>query len=377
MRPTYWFHVGMPKCASTAIQYGLRNSFLPEESRSWDHKKLGSRYGEPNTIDKYFNNDWENLRKGELFEPLAIKKGQFRLISCEDLCGLPPPPSDLGDWSGLAIVRNPKDWLVSAAVQSFVTGPTIGKHVYTLGDSILSGKVVNNEQFLMEALSRKAFEYKKRISQLLMWKANSELFEIVPYSKGMSVSTTLQKSLSKIGLKQEIEEIPILRSGQSGLTLQLALSIYAVALREFSLSVENAFHLAKLSMIVEDQELSGRLQVSTPSFRNDYESLLNEAIQTYELLDVDHQFCQQEDSPSNFPLDLVDEDHLLQLSRLIVRARIRRGFTPKGFDERSYVNMNSDLLAAAPLGDDFENWARTHWECNGLFEGRPAPIIKG
>jgi|GEM_PF-5560340 len=337
---------------------------------------MGSGYDDPNIIDKYFNSDWEELRKGEMFEPLAIKTGQYRLISCEEICSLPPPSFRLGDWSGLAIVRNPKDWLVSAAFQSFVAGLTIGKPVYMLGESILSGKAVTNEQCLMEAFSPKAFQYKECIGQVLIWKANSARFEIVPYSKGMSVSTTLQKSLSKIGLEQEIKEIPILRSGRSGLTLQLALCIYVVAMREFSLSVENAFQLAKLSMIVEDHELNSRMRVATSTFRNDYESLLKEANQTYELLEIDHLMSQQEDSLSNFPLELVDEEHLLQLSRLIVRASIRRGFAPKGFDERSYVNMNSDLLDAAPPGDDFENWARTHWECNGLFEDRPAPLIK-
>jgi hypothetical protein len=372
--PTYWFHIGMPKCGSTSIQFGLRTSFEPHEVRSLEIDHLGDQTVTKQELDLLFDDAWENLRPGEFYEPVAIKHGRFRLLSSEDLFRIAPPSSSLGPWSGLAIVRRPNEWLLSAAFQTFVAGPVYSAHSEALGKLILNGEVETNIDCLYQALLMKQREYLGAIDAIQHWKQMSSFFELIPFSKDMPLPEIIEVSLNKMGLPCKIKQSPILRPGRSSIVLQLALSIYRVAILEYSLPLTDAFQLSRLSLVVEDKDLNNQLRRSPRSFRDNYHSLIEKADLKYDQLELSHFFGQGTQSTRYSKIEVVDDLQLLQVARLIIRSNLRRGVVSEDFDGETYLKINSDLLRASRNHDDPFVWARKHYEFHGLFENRPAPI---
>jgi hypothetical protein len=242
-----WIHIGMPKTASTAIQYFLSQSLENYERRAFSFEDVSELVQSKLNLGKVFESNWE-VQPRNKYSPVAFRSGENLLISSENFSYFSAMPMQGLNLGGIAVIRNPAEWIPSMATQDLLL--SIPSNFQDSAPCFSIG-MVSPEYQLMVLMHSYTENYLKMLDNLRTWADLGDGMRIIPYSSSKTLFPTIAKELGTIGVNVNPNlKIPQIRVSYPFASAQLALSIYLSSRNEFARSRVSSCRLSRLAISV-------------------------------------------------------------------------------------------------------------------------------
>ena len=371
-----WFHIGMPKAASTSLQYLLSRSLPDFERRDWGLDDINQSVHSPEELNECLTCDWTGKPRSAGYAASAFRNGEKFLVSSEGYFHFPAHALRGTGLTGLAIVRSPSQWVSAGIAQKVLFELPAGENL--LDFPIFGLPSDDSEAHLRASTGVLTAQYRNGLACIRSWLDVAAWFDLVPYSPDIDVRRVVSTSLGRLGIALSGEHpAPRLRSSYPLSVAQLAMTIALIAVEEFGVSQSEAVRMGQRALTVDAALLGQHSVAPSASTRLSVTEELLRAHEEYAALLRDSAPGVVPDNFAPPDLRVIDPAFATDLARSLIREPLRRVLLPPNFDAGTYLEMNHDVAFEAALTKCPFRFAVDHFANHGVFEGRPAPVLAG
>lgn len=365
-----WMHLGMPKTGSTAIQSFLNDAITGFERRNLTFEDVENAVKGPYEFERLINEMREDI-SGHSYSQAIFHSGEKTIISSENLCYFTGEQLKSLNPCGLAVLRNPIDWIPSMATQDILFSiPSNGKNE---GDLFNHNLLSPEEQTicLYRTYSKKYIGILENIEN---WLSIGPAIELVPYESERGIFSALIESLNSFGVNVNTQaKISRLRISHDFATAQLGLSVYHVAYNNYGFSKNQSSELMRSALGVSKSLYMDQLtDISSGGF-NQIKSFLMVAYQKYQSLLSANGYSNTSSKPEIPLVQVLDEKFSNDLSSSILFLAKGYSQVPKDFDAKLYLQLNPEVLDNYSDLGSADQTAAMHYQRYGFIEARPVP----
>jgi len=365
-----WIHVGMPKAASTTIQYALSTGLHQSSIRNLPLEAFRKTLAGPEQFRSLLATEWGPHEHSSDYSPLVARCGDAVLLSHENYCNHPPECVAGLDYGGLAVLREPTSWIPSIASQYFLfdyaANPAAQAPIHEVG-------AIDTDAQLDTLFAQFSRQFHRVLDHIRKWSASGTDFRIVPYTPDLDLNVVLREPLARLGIELALPtSAPVLRVSYNFVAAQLALAIYLAARHRFGRNHATSARLARLALGVDPRVLSRAQTQPQQRTIDSINARVREAHSDYEttLRQAGHADRIAAFVPPQ--ASIIEPEYSDALAETLIRTALQRVRPPDGFDPAAYLDLNPELRGIAAQSGDELAFARDHYEREGAFEGRPA-----
>jgi hypothetical protein len=365
-------HLGMPKTGSTAIQSFLSDAITGFERRNLTFEDVENAVKGPYEFERLINEMREDI-SGHSYSQAIFHSGEKTIISSENFSYFTGEQLKSFNPCGLAVLRNPIDWIPSMATQDILFSiPSNGANESELfNHNLLSPEA--QTIFLYRTYTEK---YIGILENLENWLSIAPAIELVSYESERGIFSAVIKSLNSFGVNVNTQaKISRLRISHDFTTAQLGLSVYHVAYNNYGFSRNQSSELMRSALGVSKSLYMDRLtDISSGGF-NQIKSYLMVAYQKYQSLLSANGLSSASRKPEIPLVQVLDEKFSNDLSSSILFLAKGYSQVPKDFDAKLYLELNPEVLDECSDIGSAEQIAAMHYQRYGFIEARPVPAL--
>jgi hypothetical protein len=315
--------------------------------------------------------NWSHKSLNNHYSPLALRSKDTLLVSSENYSYFGANSLRGLDFSGLAIVRDPVQWISSMAAQDLLFGIP---HNLQDTDSLFQIGLVAPEEQLKALIRCYADKYVHMLDNLQTWSDLGPGLKIVPYSSSDELFLTITDELAKLGVVVDPKlKIPRLRVSYPFQSAQLGLSFYLSSRYEFSRSRMSSCRLSRLALSVDPLIYESHLEDVSSITHQYIGEQIQRARDSYTALLRTSGYNNQLPNSQVPRLQVISLKFSQSLASSIVRSSLGYAQIPEGFNPEAYLELNPELRNLALKSDDQSIFAIEHYQRKGFLEARPAP----
>ena len=368
-----WIHIGMPKAASTAIQYFLSQSLENYERRAVSFEDVSELVQSKLNIEKVFESNWE-VQPRNKYSPVAFRSGKNLLISSENFSYFSATSLQGASLGGIAVIRDPTEWIPSMAAQDLLL--SIPSNFQDTASCFSIGMVSPEDQLMALMLSYTE-NYLEMLGTLRTWADLGDGMRIIPYSSSKTLFPTIAKELGTIGVNVNSNlTSPQIRVSYPFASAQLALSIYLSSRYEFARSRISSCRLSRLAISVNPLLYQDRLCDISETAHGNIVEQLQRAHESYLSFMNTAGYTDISASPKIPKLQVLDQAFSELLTSSVIRASLGYVQVPEGFDAEAYLALNPELSHIPTESGERQLFAKEHYQSKGFLEARPVPRLE-
>jgi hypothetical protein len=368
-----WVHIGMPKAASTAIQYFLSHSLENYERRALSFEDVSELVQKKLNMENALERNWV-AQPPNNYSPMAFRSGDNLLISSENFSYFPATSlQGLNLW-GMAVIRNPAEWIPSMASQDLLL--SIPSNFQDTNSCFSSGMISPEDQ-LVALMYSYTENYLKMLDNLRTWADLGDGMRVIPYSSSKTLFPTIARELGRLGVNVDSNlRIPQIRVSYPFASAQLALSIYLSSRYEFARSRISSCRLSRLAISVNPLLYQDRLCDISETAHGYIVEQLQRAHESYLSFMNTAGYTDISASPKIPKLQVLDQAFSELLTSSVIRASLGYVQVPEGFDAEAYLALNPELSHIPTESGERQLFATEHYQSKGFLEARPVPRLE-
>lgn len=365
-----WFHVGMPKAGSTAIQYYLSRSFERYEQRYFSYDNAYTAVNSPVEMNEILKGLSADEQPPNSYSPRSIKVGKYCLVSSENLSYFNADKLQGLNASGIAVIREPAAWVTSMATQDLLLSIP---HNFKDDEEHFKIGTATPEEQLIELIGSYSEKYIEILNNIDSWSNALTDFRLLPYSSDGGMIAEIADDLAKIGvICNKSIEVGQVRASYDFKLAQIGFSIYLAARFLFKCSRTQSCKLTSLALSIDALIYKDQFSDISPSVAEKIKERLNNAHERYaEIMHLNGN--KNQIKPLQIAkLQVLGEAYSNSLVDTLISAKLGFSQVPDGFDAGSYLSLNPEIDVSDATKNRFAI-AINHYRRIGFKEARPVP----
>jgi hypothetical protein len=369
----YWFHIGMPKAGSTAVQYFLTSSLGGFKQRDISFNDASQSVNSPADMERILNGLLDNQISSIGYAPVVIKAGKLLISSSENYSYF--DAENLRDLkaSGVAVIREPASWVTSMATQDLLF--SIPRNFKDEDKHFLLG-LASPEDQLVELIRSYSVKYCEILEKISSWSNTFSIFKLIPYSSKRGIIAEISDELVKKGvILSKRTEVNQIRVSHDFKLAQIGLSVYLTARFLFRCSRTQSCKLSSLALSLDKMIYENHFsEVSSSALQQIYIALQVAQERYEELLRLNGRL--DDVVPLQLPkFQVLKDEYSRSLVDSLISAKLGYSQVPDGFDPELYLSLNPEIDAGVEIEARAE-CAVDHYRRFGFLEARPVPTKK-
>ncbi len=363
-----WFHIGMPKAGSTAIQYYLSCSLENFEQRFLSFADVSKSVKSAAEMNAMLTEVSSRGVPPNRYSPVLIDTGTAKIISSENFSYFSAENLSGLQGSGVAVIREPAGWVTSMATQDLLF--SISQN-FSDDDKSFSFGLASPEEELVHLIKSYCDKYIRMLDNIDSWSKVINDFRLIPYSTDGRIFNAISEQFAAFDIScNKSIEVGQLRVSYDFRLAQIAFSIYLAARFKFKCSRTQSCMLTSIAIGLDKLIFSDYLSDISQSASEQIRESLGYAHERYaKLLLVNGKGT--EIRPLQVQRFQVLED---TYSKMFIDSLIsvKLGFSqvPGGFDADRYLSLNPEIDSNFDKSIRFDQ-AVNHYRRIGFKESRP------
>ena len=371
MMKDLWFHVGMPKAGSTAIQNFLSCSLEGFEQQCISFDDVSKLVRNIDEMKEIFKGLPANGLSTNRYSPVVIQTRTSTLVSSENFSYFDAGHLEGLNASGIAVIREPGAWVTSMATQDLLFGIP---HNLQDNDELFALGLASQEDQLIELIRRYSIKYSEILANISSWSKVLPGFRLIPHTTNGRMFAEISDELTELGvvLGKSAKDVQ-LRVSHDFKLAQIGFSLYLAARFLLGCSRTQSCRLTQLALSLDELIYKDHFSDVSTFASEQINRHLKFAHEGYEVL-MRLNGRHDDVVPLRVPkLQVLEDDYSRSLVVSLISSKLGWAQVPYGFDAELYLGLNPEIDAGVEI-EDRQELAETHYRRYGYLEARPVPL---